>query len=104
MCKLVNKDEEFLWTKTCAKSWEWMEVSMTCLLVFIVPNQKLQFHVHTNASNFTLGIMLNQNLGKIIHRPIYYANRLMNSAKKNYTITTKNHLCCEKVQRLSFGK
>jgi len=38
MCKLVKKDEEFLWIETCAKSWEWMEASMTCLLVFIVPN------------------------------------------------------------------
>ncbi len=38
MCKLLKKDEEFMWTKACAKSWEWTKASMTCLHVFIVPN------------------------------------------------------------------
>jgi hypothetical protein len=38
MWKLLMNDEEFLWTKACAKSWEWMKASMTCLHVLIVPN------------------------------------------------------------------
>lgn len=25
MCKLLKKDEKFMWTETCAKSWEWMK-------------------------------------------------------------------------------
>jgi hypothetical protein len=36
--------------------------------------------------------MLNQNLDKTIDKPIYYASRLMNSAKKNYTTTEKETL------------
>ncbi len=50
MCKLLKKDEEFKWTKTFNKSWEWMKTYMTCLLVLMVPNWKIKFHVHTNAS------------------------------------------------------
>ncbi len=64
---------------------------MTCLLVLIVPNWKLEFHVQIDASNFALGTMLNQNLYKTIDRPIYYANRLMKSAKKKCTITIKKN-------------
>jgi hypothetical protein len=80
MCKLLKKDEIFLWTKACAKSWEWMKASMTWLPILIVPDWKLKFHVHTNASKFALGATLSQNLDKTIDRPIYYVSRLMNSA------------------------
>jgi hypothetical protein len=87
MCKLLKKDDFFVWIKACAKSWEWMKASITCLLVLIVHNWKLEFHVHTNASNFALGAMLSQNPNKTINRPIYYVDRLMNNAKNNYTTT-----------------
>jgi hypothetical protein len=39
-----------------------------------------------------LGAMLNQNPNKTIDKPIYYASRLMNNAKKNYTTTEKEAL------------
>jgi hypothetical protein len=50
-----------------------------------------KLHVHIDASNFALGIMLNQNLDKINDRPIYYASRLMNNVEKNYTTIEKKH-------------
>jgi hypothetical protein len=62
MCKLLKKDEKFLWIKTCAKSWEWMKASMTCLPVPIIHDWKLELHVHSDASNFALGAMLSQTL------------------------------------------
>jgi hypothetical protein len=92
MCKLLKKDENFIWTKACAKSWEWMKASMTCLPIFIVHDWKLEFHVHIDASNFAFGNMLSQNLNKIIDKPIYYASKLMNNAKKNYTKIKKEAL------------
>jgi hypothetical protein len=92
MCKLLKKDEEFKLTDACAKAWEWMKTSMTCLPILIIPNQNFEFHVHTNASNFSLRVMLGQNLDNTIYKPIYYANKLMNNAKKNYTTTEKETL------------
>jgi hypothetical protein len=47
-----------------------MKASMTCLLVLIIPNWKLGFHVHTDALKFALGAMLSQNPDKIIDKPI----------------------------------
>jgi hypothetical protein len=86
MCKLLKNDEKIIWTNACAKSWEWMKASMTCLHVFIILDWKLEFYVHIDATNFALGTILSQNLNKIIDKPIYYASKLMNNAKKkNYT-------------------
>ncbi len=48
--------------------------------------------MHTNASNFALTAMLSQNPNRTINRPIYYANRLVNSAEKNYTTIEKKTL------------
>jgi len=36
----------------------------------MAPNWKIEFHEHTNASNFALGVMLGQNLDNAIDRPI----------------------------------
>jgi len=38
-----------------------MKASMTCLPILIVPNWNVEFHVHTDVSNFVLGV----TLGKI---------------------------------------
>jgi hypothetical protein len=48
--------------------------------------------VHIDASNFTLGGMLNQNPDKTIDKPIYYATKLMNIVEKNYITTKKEAL------------
>ncbi len=85
MCKLLKKDGELKWIETCNKSWEWMKASMTCLLVLMVPNWKIEFHLHTNASNLALAVMLGQNPNNTIDKPIYYASKLMNNAEKSYT-------------------
>ncbi len=52
----------------------------------------MEFHVHIDASNFALGVMLGQNLNNTIHKPIYYANILMNNAERNYSTIKKEAL------------
>jgi hypothetical protein len=48
----------------------------------------MEFHVHIDASNLVVGVMLAQNpIGKCDH-PIAYASKLLNNAEKNY-ITIK---------------
>ncbi len=69
---------------------------------------EIKFHVHTDASNFTLGVMLGQNPNNTIDRLIYYASKLMNSVEKNYTIIEKknfgNDICYEEIQTLFVRK
>jgi hypothetical protein len=92
MCKLLRKDEEFKWTEACNKSWEWMKASMMCLLMLMVPNWKINFYVHINASNIALGVILGQNPNSTIDKPIYYASKQMNSVENNYITTKKEAL------------
>jgi hypothetical protein len=107
MCKLLKKNEEFKWDDACNKSWEWMKASMTCLPILIVPNWNVKFHVHTDASNFALSVMLGQNLDNTIDKPIYYASRLMNNANRNHSIKKKELLAViypvKKFQHYLFG-
>ncbi len=74
MCKLLKKDETFDQTNSCTKALQWMKLSMTCFLVSIVPNWKLEFHMHIDVSNFALTTMLGQNSDNMIDCPIYYAS------------------------------
>ncbi len=76
MCKVLGIDEGIYDMLTCTY-YTWLEVGIPCAYKCI---------------NFALGTMLNQNLDKTIDKPIYYASRLMNSAKKNYTTTEKETL------------
>jgi hypothetical protein len=83
-----------------------MKASMTCLPMLMVPNSEIEFHVHINASNFALGVMLSQNLDNTIDIPIYYASKwimqkiFIRQLKKNFG----NDVCCEKIQILFVGK
>jgi hypothetical protein len=47
--------------------------------LLIVPDWKLEFHVHVNALNFAFRTMLSQNQDKTIDKSIYYASRFMNN-------------------------
>jgi hypothetical protein len=49
----------------------------------------MEFYVHTNASNLVVRIMLAQNLTRKCDKPIAYASKLLNNAKKSYTTTKK---------------
>ncbi len=62
------------------------------LLVLIVLNWKNKFHVHIDASNYAIGMMLAQNPKDIMDKPIYYANQLMTKVQKNYSTMKKEAL------------
>lgn len=47
----------------------------------------MEFHVHTNASNIAIEVMLAQNPSRKYDQPISYASRLLNSIETNYTTT-----------------
>ncbi len=44
----------------------------------------LEFHVHTNASNMAIGVMLAQNPIEKCDQLIAYASQLLNHIKRNY--------------------
>jgi hypothetical protein len=86
------------------RQWGWMKTSMTCLHVLIVLNQNVEFHVHINASNFSLSVMLQQNPDNIINKSIYYISRLMNSVIRSYSTTNVTTLALGSWPRQGLAK
>jgi hypothetical protein len=52
----------------------------------------MEFHIHCDASNLAIDIVLAQNIHGKVDSPIYYATRLLNSTEKNYSTTKKEAL------------
>ena len=60
-----------------------------CTIV-VTPNWSQPFEVMYDASDFAVGVVLRQHVGKIFHA-IYYASKTLTEAQLNYT-TTENVL------------
>ena len=52
----------------------------------------MEFHIHCDASNIAIGVVLPQNIQGELDSPIYYASRLLNSVEKNYSTTEREAL------------
>jgi hypothetical protein len=55
----------------------------------ISPNWELEFHVHTDASQLTIGTIFAQNPTRKFDQSVMYASRLLNSVERNYTTTER---------------
>jgi len=56
-------------------------------LILIAPKWDLDLHVHTDASNLVVGIMLVQNPTRKCDQLIAYVSHLLNNMECNYTTT-----------------
>jgi hypothetical protein len=68
--KLLWKIEVFQWNPECQQVWEAIKQWYVDALILIAPRGDLEFHVHTNASNLTINIMLAQNPTRKCNQPI----------------------------------
>jgi hypothetical protein len=66
------------------------KLSTTPILTF--PNWSMDFHVHIDASNIALGVILVQPGEGNIDHPIYFSSQKLSQAKHNYTITEREGL------------
>ena len=64
---------------------------MTSAPVIQPPNWDLPFEIMCDASDYVVGVVLGQRVGKLSH-DIYYASRTLNDAQLNYSITEKELL------------
>jgi hypothetical protein len=84
--------EPFMWGTECKDAYQIIKKRYSNASILIGVNWKLEFHVHTDASNIAIGAMLAQNPTGKIDQPIAYASRLLSHAKKNYTTTEREAL------------
>ncbi|GFS82301.1 retrovirus-related Pol polyprotein from transposon 297 [Trichonephila clavipes] len=84
---LKKKRDKFNWSTEAQDAVNKVKRALTEAPVLQLPNFQEQFNLFTDASGVGMGAVLNQN-----HRPIAFASRTLNKAKRNYTVTERECL------------
>ncbi|XP_059070597.1 uncharacterized protein LOC131860231 [Cryptomeria japonica] len=88
---LLAKDVVFSWTSECQEAFETIKTKLVTTPVLRGPNWELTFHIHTNASNASMGAMLGQKEDNLFYS-IYYIRKNFTGAEVNYMVTEKEFL------------
>jgi hypothetical protein len=90
--KLLKKSELFRWTPECDKAFDILKEKLSTAPILIFPNWEIEFHVHVDASGISLGAILAQPGEGNMDHPIYFSNRKLSQAERNYTTTEREGL------------
>jgi len=80
---LTYKNEQFIWTDKCNNAFLELKQICTNYPVLRTPDWTKQFVMETNASGYTLGVVIAQEFEDGIH-PIAFHSRSLLPAEKNY--------------------
>ena len=89
--KLLEKDAKFEWDAECQKKFEELKTYLNTTPIVRAPDWHLPFEVMCDASDLAVGAVLGQ---RVEGKPyvVYYANKTLNEAQRNYTTTEKELL------------
>ncbi len=90
--ELLHKTKLFECIAKCQEAWEAIRQRYLDALILVARRWGMECHVHIDASNLAVKVMLAQNPTRKCDQPIAYASKLLNNVKKNYTITEKETL------------
>lgn len=71
---LLTKDAELQWTNSCSKSFFELKEALTHALVHKGPKWELPFHIHIDASDHAIGVVLGQK-ETIVKHAIYLVSK-----------------------------
>ncbi|CAN6547477.1 unnamed protein product [Malus baccata var. baccata] len=91
LCRLLQKEVAFEFTKECTASFNQLKELLTTAPIIVPPDWSLPFELMCDASDYALGAVLGQRKDKRPH-VIYYAFRTLNDAQLNYSTTKKELL------------
>jgi hypothetical protein len=89
--QLLTKDSDFVWTKDCDAAFTRIKELVCSAPILRGLDWALPFHIHTNASQTTVGAILGQQEYKMPYA-VYYVSKNLAPAKLNYTVTEKEFL------------
>ena len=78
----------FEFDEACKKVFDKLKELLTSTLVIRPPDWNVPFKIMFDASDYAVGTILGQRIGKASHA-IYYASRTLNDAQRNYSTTEK---------------
>ena len=73
------------------KGFDKLKELLTSTPIIQAPDWNLPFEIMCDASDYAVGAVLGQKVGKASHA-IYYASRTLNDAQRNYSTTEKELL------------
>ncbi|KAH9734147.1 hypothetical protein KPL71_017278 [Citrus sinensis] len=91
LCNLLQKDATFDFNEDCQRAFKKLKEVLTSTPVIQPPNWDLPFEIMCDASDYAVGAVLGQRVGKLPH-VIYYASRTLNDTQLNYSTTEKEFL------------
>ncbi|GJW59369.1 DNA-directed DNA polymerase [Tanacetum coccineum] len=91
LCRLLQKYVAFEFEDDCNVAFDKLKELLTSSLSIQPPDWNLPFKIMSDASNYDVGAILGQRIGRSAH-DIYYASRTLDSAQRNYSTTIKDLL------------
>jgi hypothetical protein len=82
---------EFQWSNKCDVAFAELKKMISTTLVLRGPNWKIPFHISTDASNITIGVVLGQEEDTKPYT-IYFISKNLTPAELNYTVAEKEFL------------
>jgi len=89
---LINKYEEFHWTKNYDKSFDLLKEKLRTTPILTYPNSHIEFHVHIDASVVSLGVILAQHGEGTLAHPVYFTSHKLSQVELKYTATKREWL------------
>ncbi|GJW21219.1 reverse transcriptase domain-containing protein [Tanacetum coccineum] len=91
MTQLLVKDTPFNFSEQCIQAFDKLKRELMQAPIMIKPDWSLPFEVMCDTSDYAVGAVLGQRIGKHF-KPIHYASKTINEAQENYTTTEKELL------------
>ncbi|XP_071917221.1 uncharacterized protein [Coffea arabica] len=89
--QLLQKDVSFEFDETCKGAFNKLKELLITSPIIQPPDWNLPFEIMCDTSDYAVGAVLGQRVGKAAHA-IYYASRALNGAQLNYSTTEKELL------------
>ena len=91
LCNLLLKDVPFVFDEACLNAFNSLKEKLVEAPILQSPDWSLPFEIMCDASDYAIGAVLGQRVGK---KPvvIYYASKTLSDAQLNYTTTEKELL------------
>jgi hypothetical protein len=88
---LTGKSQSWVWGESQERAFRRLKELLSSAPVLVVPDMDQPFVIHTDASDFAVGAMLEQNQGGGL-QPIAYLSKKLNPAQCNYSTYEKELL------------
>lgn len=88
LCKLLAKEVDFVFDQECKDAHDELKRRVTSVPIIQPPNWDEPIEIMCDASDYVVGVVLRERIGKNLH-VIAYASRMLDGAQCNYHTTEK---------------